>query len=124
MAGTHLEGKLKSDKERKVDSLQDAFLIQGVLDLFQLHHLGAGGVWRGGGMRGPSSLRLVSVRVCGLWSPSWGAEDTIKRRGCLSPRGKNTSHQAFQHRGIRAVMGEAQGLWMPRWDARSSLGPG
>lgn len=69
MAGTHLEGKLKFDKERKVDSLQDALLIQGVLDLFQLHHLGAGGVWRGGGGRGPSSPRLVSVRVCGLWSP-------------------------------------------------------
>lgn len=68
MAGTHLEGKLKSDKERKVDSLQDALLIQGVLNLFQLHHLGAEGVERRRHER-PSSPRLVSVRVCGLWSP-------------------------------------------------------
>lgn len=42
--GPHLEGELEFDEEREVDGLQDALFVQGVLDLFQLHHLlgGAG----------------------------------------------------------------------------------
>ena len=37
--GPHLEGELEFDKERKVDRLQDALFVQGVLNLFQLYHL-------------------------------------------------------------------------------------
>lgn len=110
MVGTHLEGKLKSDKERKVDSLQDALLIQGVLYLFQLHHLGAGEVWRGGGMRGPSSPRLVSVRVCGLWSPSWGAEDTIRRLRLPVPTWQEHESPGFSAQRDQSCDGGSSGL--------------
>lgn len=45
--GPYLEGEFKFDQEREVDGLQDALLIQSVLDLFQLHHLrgGEAGAW-------------------------------------------------------------------------------
>jgi hypothetical protein len=88
--------------------LQDAFFVQGVLNLFQLHHLEAGreegheksltfhtgtrtrANWVGGGQR--------------LLVPTW---HTGQSKGCMC-------HQAPWPRGVRAWMGEAWGLWMPR----------
>lgn len=62
--GPHLEGELEFDEERKVDGLQDALFIQGMFDLFQLHHLGrVGGEGREEGeVRGDSFPLMPGTR--------------------------------------------------------------
>lgn len=121
MWGPHLKGELEFDEERKVDRLQDALFVQGVFNLFQLYHLQG---WEGRAKRtawervllippmpgsGGAWAVLVPLSARGLWSleglpvPAWHVV-----------QGKNRSPQAFWIRGVRAMLGEARGLWMPR----------
>lgn len=110
--GPYLEGEFKFDQEREADGLQDALLIQSVLDLFQLHHLRGGEERqeRGNqemGQRTISSVRTVQITA--VWPRSHRSKQTV----WVGPGAPQTRDQSWEREpgAYRCPSGAPGKLW-------------